>query len=230
MPQSPRALLVVPASNTTMQREIAALCPELDLTVVRVSRPLRTLSAEDVAGYGEATLQAVTPFLAARPTIVVHGCTAGGFLAGPEGNARIVAELARVTKAPVISTAEAMVATLVAAGVRSTSVVTPYLPSVNDALRRYLAASGVGVDRLESFLCASTTALAEIGEQEVLEKALSTVTCDSEALFIACSQLPTVNIMAGLRARAGIPVASSISATAACLREALAAPAPVLQP
>jgi maleate cis-trans isomerase len=69
---------------------------------------MRTLTADDMAGYGEATIEAVAPFVSERPDIVVHGCTAGGFLAGPEGNARIVEQLARATGAPVISTADAM--------------------------------------------------------------------------------------------------------------------------
>src|SRR6185295_16476622 len=98
MSMSTKALLIVPENNTTMEPEIAALCPELtEIQVARVRRPMRTLTADDMAGYGEATIEAVAPFVSERPDIVVHGCTAGGFLAGPEGNARIVAQLARAT-------------------------------------------------------------------------------------------------------------------------------------
>jgi maleate cis-trans isomerase len=69
-----KALLIVPANNTTMEPEIAALCPELDtILVARVRRPMRTLSAEDMAGYGEATIEAVAPFISERPDIVVTG-------------------------------------------------------------------------------------------------------------------------------------------------------------
>ena len=137
---------------------------------------MRTLSADDMAGYGEATIEAVAPFVSERPDIVVHGCTAGGFLAGPEGNARIVAQLERATGAPVMSTADAMVEALRHGGVRSTTVVTPYLPSVNEGLTRYVEAGGVEVDTLSSFLCETTDALGAVTEPQVLEKALATVT------------------------------------------------------
>jgi maleate cis-trans isomerase len=40
------------------------------------------------------------------------------------------------------------------------------------------------------------------------------VTPQSECLFIACSQLPTLNVVAKLRAQLDIPVWSSIQATA----------------
>jgi maleate cis-trans isomerase len=224
MPKSMKALLIVPANNTTMEPEIIALCPELThVLVARVRRPMRTLSADDMAGYGEATIEAVAPFLSERPDIVVHGCTAGGFLAGPEGNARIVAELERATGAPVVSTADAMVQALRHDGVRSTAVVTPYLPSVNDGLTRYVEAGGITVETLASFLCETTDALGAVTEPQVLEKALATVTPQSRALFIACSQLPTLNIIMPLRERLGIPVWSSIRATAWAVTRRLAA-------
>ena len=224
MPMSTKALLIVPANNTTMEPEIAALCPELDtILVARVRRPMRTLTADDMAGYGEATIEAVAPFVSERPDIVVHGCTAGGFLAGPEGNARIVEQLARATGAPVISTADAMVEALRHSGVRSTAVVTPYLPSVNQGLSRYVEAGGVEVETLSSFLCETTDALGAVTEPQVWEKALATVTPQSRALFIACSQLPTLDIIVPLRGRLGIPVWSSIRATAWAMARMLAA-------
>ena len=221
---STKALLIVPANNTTMEPEIAALCPELDtILVARVRRPMRTLTADDMAGYGEATIEAAAPFVSERPEIVVHGCTAGGFLAGPEGNARIVAELERVMGAPVISTADAMVGALRYSGVRSTAVVTPYLPSVNKGLTRYVEAGGIEVETLSSFLCETTDALGAVTELPVWEKALATVTPQSRALFIACSQLPTLDIIVPLRERLGIPVWSSIRATAWAMARMLAA-------
>ena len=224
MPTSTKALLIVPANNTTMEPEIVALCPELThVLVARVRRPMRTLSADDMAGYGEATIEAVAPFISERPDIVVHGCTTGGFLAGPEGNARIVAQLERATAAPVVSTADAMVEALLHDGVRNTAVVTPYLPSVNDGLARYLQASGIAVETLASFLCETTDALGAVTEPQVLEKALATVTPRSRALFIACSQLPTLNIVVPLRERLGMPVWSSIRATAWSVSRRLAA-------
>jgi maleate cis-trans isomerase len=224
MPKSPTALLIVPANNTTMEPEIAALCPEFGrILVARVRRPMRTLSADDMAGYGEATIEAVARFASERPDIVVHGCTAGGFLAGPEGNARIVAQLERATGAPVVSTADAMVEALRLSGVRRTAVVTPYLPSVNEGLTRYVEAGGIEVEVLDSFLCETTDALGAVTEPQVLAKALATVTPRSQALFIACSQLPTLHIVPQLREQLGIPVWSSIRATAWAVAHRLAA-------
>jgi maleate isomerase len=67
---------------------------------------------------------------------------------------------------------------------------------------------------LNSFFCKTTAELGAITEDQVLELARRTVTPKSRSLFVACSQLPTINVVARLRAELGIPVWSSIQATA----------------
>jgi maleate cis-trans isomerase len=76
---------------------------------------------------------------------------------------------------------------------------------------------------LSSFLCETTDALGAVTEPQVWEKALATVTPQSRALFIACSQLPTLGIIVPLRERLGLPVWSSIRATAWAMARMLAA-------
>lgn len=215
MPLTHRAVLAVPANNTTMEREINALCPELaPVSVARVALPGETLRSEDLPAYAERTLAAVERFLTPRPDLVVHGCTAAGFLGGPGETARVMRALRERTGAAVVSTAAAMVDALRHEGVTETAVVTPYLDAVNRGLRAYLESAGISVERLSSFECKDTDELGAITEEQVLDLALQTVTPRSRTLFIACSQLPTLEIIDALRARLGIPVWSSIRATA----------------
>jgi maleate cis-trans isomerase len=222
MPRHIKVLIVVPENNTTMEPEISALCPALaPIQVARVKRPARTLLLEDLPAYAEATLDAIEPFAAEPLDLVIYGCTAAGFLGGPGGNARMVERLRERTGAPVVSTAGAMIEALRSAGVSETAVVTPYLQPVNDGLRNYLEASGIEVETLNSFFCKTTAELGAITEDQVLELARRTVTPQSKSLFVACSQLPTLNVVARLRAELGIPVWSSIQATAWAGAEAL---------
>jgi maleate cis-trans isomerase len=224
MQRNAKALIVVPENNTTMEPEIAALCPELaPIPVARVKRPARTLLLEDLPAYAEATLVAVEPFVGRQFDLVIYGCTAAGFLGGPAGNARMVDRLRERTHATVVSTAGAMMDALRSEGVSSAAVVTPYLAPVNDGLRSYLESSGIKVETLNSFYCKTTAELGRITEEQVLDLALRTVTPQSECLFIACSQLPTLNVVAKLRAQLDIPVWSSIQATAWAGAKALSA-------
>jgi maleate cis-trans isomerase len=224
MQRNAKALIVVPENNTTMEPEIAALCPELaPIPVARVERPARTLLLEDLPAYADATLVAIEPFADRQFDLVIYGCTAAGFLGGPAGNARMVDRLRERTHATVVSTAGAMMDALRSEGVSSAAVVTPYLAPVNDGLRSYLESSGIKVETLNSFYCKTTAELGRITEEQVLDLALRTVTPQSECLFIACSQLPTLNVVAKLRAQLDIPVWSSIQATAWAGAKALSA-------
>jgi Maleate cis-trans isomerase len=224
MQRNAKALIVVPENNTTMEPEIAALCPELaPIPVARVKRPARTLLLEDLPAYADATLVAIEPFADRQFDLVIYGCTAAGFLGGPAGNARMVDKLRARTHATVVSTAGAMMDAMRSEGVSSAAVVTPYLAPVNDGLRSYLESSGIGVETLNSFFCKTTAELGRITEEQVLELALRTVTPQSKSLFVACSQLPTLNVVAKLRAQLDIPVWSSIQATAWAGAKALSA-------
>jgi len=210
-----RVMVVLPENNTSIEPEIAALCPALEpLAVARVKRPPRTLMLEDLPAYAEATLDAIAPFAGEPWDLVIYGCTAAGFLGGPDSNARMVESLRERTGAIVVSTAGAMIDVLREAGVAETAVVTPYLGPVNDGLRAYLEASGIAVETLDSFFCKTTAELGAITEDEVLELARRTVTPSSKSLFVACSQLPTLHAIAQLRNELEIPVWSSIQATA----------------
>jgi maleate isomerase len=237
MPRRIKALIVVPENNTTMVPEISALCPALaPIPVARVKRPARTLLLEDLPAYAEATLDAIAPFIGERfigepfigePFIegpwdlVIYGCTVVGFLGGPDSNARMVERLHERTGAIVVSTAGAMIDVLRDIGVSETAVVTPYLQPVNDGLRAYLETSHIRVEALNSFFCKTTAELAAVTEDQVCELARRTVTPRSKSLFVACSQLPTLRAVARLREELGIPVWSSIQATAWASAEAL---------
>ena len=118
------------------------------------------------------------------------------------------------TGAAVVSTAEAMEQVLRHEQVAETAVVTPYLMPVNDGLREVPGQAGFAVETLDGFFCETTDAPGRITEDEVREKALATVTPRGQALFIACSQLPTSHTVPMLRDQSRIPVWSSISATA----------------
>jgi len=210
-----RVMVVLPENNTTIEPEISALCPVLaPLAVARVKRPPRTLQLEDLPAYAEATFAAIAPFTSEPWDLVIYGCTAAGFLGGPDSNARMVDSLRKRTGATVVSTAGAMVDVLREGKVSETAVVTPYLQPVNDGLRGYLETFGIQVETLNSFFCKTTAELGAVTEDQVIELARRTVTPQSNSLFLACSQLPTLNAIAQLRRELEIPVWSSIQATA----------------
>lgn len=220
MSARPTIGLMVPASNTTMEGEMAALLPEAEIRRLGVPNGTAPLTRETLPDYRAGALRLAEELR--RGDLLVFGCTAAGFIAGPAGDAAFGEALAEAAGCPVVTTAGAMVATLRDDGAAEVAVVTPYLAVTNARLRDFLEAGGVRVARLASLEAPDIAALCAIREPEVEALALATMGNDVDALFIGCTQLPTRSILPGLAARFGRPAWSSISATAAAARRALA--------
>ena len=227
-----RAILVVPANNTTMEREIQAYCPEItDLQVARIPRPHRPLTVADLPDYRKSTLATVAPFAKdGGADLVIYGCTSAGFLAGPQGDTEAVKALADLVGAPVVSTAVAMGAALHLSGLHRVDLVSPYIDWKNQILISFLAAAGVTVAGCGSFSAKNPTELGSISAEQVLQKSLEVARDDSQGLFIACVQLPTIDIIPVLTTRLKRPVWSAVRAAAWAALTALSQPADRLVP
>ncbi len=207
--------LMVPANNTTMESELLAWLPAgSTCRTLRIPRGKGMLQTADLPAYVAQAMKLAQDFGGDGIDHVVYGCTAAGFLAGPARDAEIATELAGVTGKPVVTTASAMTAALRDLGARNIALVSPYLEAVNERLRDFLAQSGIAVATLASFNAPTTDALAAITPEQITGLARESMRASCDALFIACSQLPTHAILGGLEREFGRPAWSSIRATA----------------
>lgn len=211
-----RVGLMVPENNTTMAHEILAwLPPGSTAHTVRIPRGKGLMTAEMLPAYKAQALELAQVFASPDIDVVAYGCTAAGFLSGPLGDAALAEDLERVTGKPVVTTARSMAACLLEkAEARAITLVTPYSDRVNRQLKVFLDDAHIDVRRMATFDAKDTDALGRIEAHEVDALARATMTDDSDALFIACSQLPTATILSGLEREFGRPCWSSIRATA----------------
>jgi maleate cis-trans isomerase len=207
--------LMVPVNNTTMERELPAWLPAgSTCRRIGIPRGKGMLTTETLPEYIGQAMTLARTFAGDGLDLVVYGCTAAGFLAGPARDAAIAAELAGITGKPVVTTASAMTAVLKHIGARRIALVTPYQDFVNERLRIFLEQSGIAVETLASFGAETVDELTAITPDEIAARARETMRPGSDALFIACSQLPTREILPGLERELGRPAWSSIKATA----------------
>jgi maleate cis-trans isomerase len=206
--------LMVPSNNTTMEREMLAWLPQGSrVTTVRIPRGKGLLSRETLPAYKANALELARRFAEPDIDIVAYGCTAAGFISGPVGDAELASELHRISGKPVITIARSMVLALQEAKATDIALVTPYLEPVNEQLKAFLADGGIRVRRFASFYAADVEALGRIESDAVARLARSTMRDDCDALFIACAQLPTYDILDALRRELRRPVLSSIQVT-----------------
>jgi len=210
-----RAGLIVPINNTTMERELLSwLPPGSTCITLRIPRGKGLLTLEAIPAYQAASLALAHDFPEGLD-VIAYGCTAAGFLAGPAADASLGAQIAADTHTKVITTAGAMVAQLQAIEARSVDLVTPYSDAVNAGLASFMAHAGITLGRVARLHAPDVEALGRLTEADVTQAAHSLIGAQGDAVFIACSQLPTANILADLRVALGKPVLSSIQSTAA---------------
>lgn len=207
--------LMVPANNTTMEAELLAWLPQGAVcTTLRIPRQQGLLTEGDIPAYVEKAESLAGCFAKEPVDLVVYGCTAAGILAGPERDAAIASSLERITGSPVVTTASSMVASLRDEEASDIALVTPYSDEVNRRLKAFLAQAEIRVRNMRTLGAASVEELGAIGADAVAGLARETVDDGCDALFIACSQLPTRAIVGPLEKEFRKPVWSSVMATA----------------
>lgn len=215
MTQAMRIGLMVPVNNTTMDTEMRAWLPAGSTCItLRIPRGKGVLTPADLPEYVGQAMKMAEAFADGRVDLVVYGCTAAGFMMGPARDAEIASGLAAVTGKPVVTTASAMVAVLRHLQAREIALVTPYTDLVNERLQAFLAQSDIRVGVLSSFGAGTVDELAAITSEEIAERARAVMRDALDAMFIACSQLPTRDILPLLEEEFRRPVWSSIRATA----------------
>ena len=149
-----------------------------------------------------------------EPDVIVYGCTSGSFFEGPEWNRKICEQLTAIAKAPTVTTAGAMAACLMSGGHRKVDVVTPYVELTNERLKQFLKAHGIDVVKLGTFDMLDMFDHAKIAPDEIYRKVKSITTADSDAVFVACTQLRALEVVDMLERDLGKPVYSAVQASA----------------
>jgi maleate cis-trans isomerase len=207
--------LMVPANNTTMEHELLAWLPEgSSCRRIGIPRGKGMLTPESLPAYLAQATALAKALADDEIDLVVYGCTAAGFMAGPERDAQVAADLAAITGKRVVTTASSMGAVLQDIGARRIALITPYQDAVNERLKTFLEPAGIVVETLSTFSAETVDELAAITPEQIAQRARDVMSPGIDAMFIACSQLPTRAIIPELERELGIPVWSSIRATA----------------
>ena len=205
--------LMVPINNTTMEPELLAWLPEgSSCRTIRIPRGQGMLTPASLPAYLAQAVKLAEALDDERIDLVVYGCTAAGFMGGPARDAEVAAELAAVTGKDVVTTASAMGAVLESLHARTIALITPYADPVNETLKTFLPSFQIEV--LSTFRAQTVVELAAITSEQIAQRAREIMRPGVDAMFIACSQLPTLAIIPELERELGIPVWSSIRATA----------------
>ncbi len=203
--------LIVPPTNSVNEAEWQRLMPE---GVTFHSHRMKLHPAGDAALMPDL-LTAIELLGQVRPDAIVYACTAGSMTTPSSQMADAASER---SGHKVLTTSHALILALRALGASRISVATPYAETLNDHEVEFLAAHGIKTLAIAGLGIGAAgpyeyVRIAQTPLAEVRAHALATYDPDSDALLLACTDFPTLPLIADLEAELGVPVISSNTAT-----------------
>ena len=137
--------------------------------------------------------------------------TSLSFFRGARFNETLEAEMARRVGLPCTTMSHAIVRGLRALGVQRVAVATAYIDEVNARLATYLADSGIAATAIEGLAITGVAEVAEVPTATLvaLSERVYRAAPGAEGVLISCGGLLTLEAIAVVEARLGVPVVSS---------------------
>jgi maleate isomerase len=147
--------------------------------------------------------------------VVAFACTTGSLIRGKGFDRELVERMERASGIRATTTSTALLAALSALGARTVAVATPYVAELNDLEAGFLEEHGHEVTALRGLGIETDPEIARVPYARTRTLALEALAegGDADAVFISCTNLPTLALLEGLEADAGRPVISSVAVT-----------------
>ena len=202
-----------PSTNTVVQPDLEAMRP-MGVTnhYSRIFTPnAKAISNESfMAGatlIGDNTIDAVTSVMTCAPDSLVMGMSAVTFFGGMAGADKFQALLEQASGLSVSIGSHATAAALRAYGnIRRVAFMSPYFPTANTEVRRYLQEAGFTVVRDRCLQCPSWTAIATIPPSTIRDTFQELDGDDVDAIVQVGTNLSAVRLCAAAELWLGKPV------------------------
>ena len=209
-----RRIGVVVPFDFALDREYWAFVPpDVSLHITRTpfhSGAVGVPLARAVAEPAEAA-EAVRTLVAIEPAVVAYACTSGSFVNGPAGERALRRAMLAAGSQAAVTTSGALLEALRDLGIRRVALATPYVAELGTLLADFVTEAGFEPVSLANLDLDG--GIADLGEAEVERLAAAAFTRRAEAIFLSCTNLPTVGVLAGLERRFGVPVLSANQVT-----------------
>jgi maleate isomerase len=204
--------LLIPSSNTTMEQEFRIMLPrEASIHAARIR--LREVAVNELIGMEREIEREALKLADADVDVIGFGCTSGSLAKGLGHDEEIVKRITRVTKKPAVATAGAVVEALRSLGFSKISVATPYTEEINVLERRFLKQNGFSIEKMAGLNLIDNLKIARLRPETVFNLAKKVNSVSAESVFLSCTNMPTIDVIAKLEKTFAKPVVSSNIAT-----------------
>lgn len=212
--------LIIPSTNTVNEPEFYRLSPPGVTTHTARSINAGPATQESYDRMARGVMEAADLIKTSEVDIVAYGCTSGSVVCSlPE----LISGMKDRVGVPAVATAGAVIAALRAVGATRVALGTPYIDFVNEREVQFLEEYGFTVTAVRGLDLGHTQEerrdIGRVPPQSLFQLARAIDTPDTQAIFLSCTNLATLDIIAHIEADLGKPVITSNQATFwACLR------------
>jgi maleate isomerase len=226
---------IVPSSNTTMETEIPAIFAARErmrpsdghFTFHSSRMRMKKVVKAELEAMDRDSLRCAAELADAAVDVVGYACLVAIMSMGRGYHCESEAKLSARMKeeghpAPVVTSAGALVNELKLAGVRSVSLVTPYLQPLTDLVVDYIRDQGIEVIDSIALCIADNLEVGRRDPNNLLTDVQRLNTKGADAVVIsACVQMPSLPVIQRIEDGLGMPVTSAAACTARSLMRAL---------
>jgi len=226
--------LIVPSSNTTMETEIPAILRKRELvypadrfTFHSSRMRMKKVTKDELAAMDRDSLRCAAELADAEVDVVGYACLVAIMSMGHGYHSVSQAALkARMVSeghdAPVITSAGALVDELSLAGIRSISLIAPYMPELTGLVVDYISQQGI---RVVDSISLSIPDNLEVGRRDPMALLNDVERLDTRGadlvVLSACVQMPSLPAIPLVEQKLGLPVTSAAACTTRAMLRAL---------
>ncbi len=204
--------IIIPSSNTTMEGEFNHFAEDrYGVHATRVK--LNKVTLEELENMEQGVQVAATLLADAWVDVIAYGCTSGSLFRGLGHDIELIRMIREKTGLPAVATAGCVVDALRFLEARRISVATPYINEINDLEVKFLSANGFEVLKIKGLGIEDNLEIGRTQGQRTIELAEEVNDKRAQAIFISCTNLPTIKIIQQLEKNLKKPVISSNTAT-----------------
>jgi maleate cis-trans isomerase len=152
---------------------------------------------------------AVRRIQAVKPHVVAFACTSGSFISGDAAERRICRTMEAAGASRAVTTSGSLRDLLSQLRVDRVAVATPYGDQLTNSLARFLGESGITVSSRYSLGIKDPLDVARIGPSTLAQMVEAVDEPCAQAIFLSCTNLPTLGMARSLSVEADKPVLSS---------------------
>ena len=216
--QNGRIGLLVPSVNTVVEPEFSRMVPD-GINVYAARMRNQRSDVDDSKAMLQHVERAADELGSAHADVIAFACTASSFVEGVEGENELRDRIERAGEAKAVTTSGSVAGALRTLGIQRVAVATPYPDELNVLEKQFLEDEGIEVLTIAGMDIVDAFSIGKVTPEETYEFARRVWHDDADGLFISCTNLRTIDVLARLEAELKVPVVSSNLATCwGCLR------------